>query len=78
MDYLAEKIGARDVRLLTLARADCSDDEIASYSGHSLRDMIRKYAGQARQIMHARQAAQKRKRTERAQNEHMITGVITS
>jgi integrase len=47
--------------VMELAWAGCDDDEIASYSGHSSRDMIRKYAGQARQIMHARKAAQKRK-----------------
>lgn len=46
--------------VMELAWADCTDDQIASYSGHSSRDMIRKYAGQARQIMHARQAAKKR------------------
>ena len=46
--------------VMELAWSGCSDDEIASYSGHSSRDMIRKYAGKARQIMHARQAAQKR------------------
>ncbi len=47
--------------VMELAWAGCSDDEIASYSGHSSREMIRKYAGQARQIMHARKAARKRK-----------------
>jgi integrase len=46
--------------VMELAWAGCTDDEIASYSGHSSRDMIRKYAGQARQVMRARQAAQKR------------------
>lgn len=47
--------------VMELAWAGCSDDEIASYSGHSSKDMIRKYAGEARQIMRARQAARKRK-----------------
>lgn len=46
--------------VMELAWAGCTDDEIASYSGHSSKDMIRKYAGEARQIMRARQAARKR------------------
>ena len=46
--------------VMELAWAGCNDDEIASYSGHSSKDMIRKYAGEARQIMRARQAARKR------------------
>jgi len=41
------------------------DDEIASYSGHTTKAMIVKYAGEARQIMRARQAAAKRLGTER-------------
>lgn len=44
-----------------LTWAGCTDDEIASYSGHSSKSMIRKYAGAARQIMRARQANQKRR-----------------
>lgn len=47
--------------VMELAWAGCSDEEIASYSGHSSLAMIRKYAGEARQVMRARQAAQKRK-----------------
>lgn len=43
-----------------LAWAGCDDDEIASYSGHTTKAMIVKYAGEARQIMRARQAAAKR------------------
>lgn len=43
-----------------LAWAGCDDDEIASYSGHTSKAMIRKYAGEARQIMRARQARAKR------------------
>lgn len=43
-----------------LALAGCTDDEIASYSGHTSKEMIRKYAGEARQIMRARQARAKR------------------
>ena len=43
-----------------LAWAGCSDEEIASYSGHMSLAMIRKYAGEARQIMRARSAAAKR------------------
>ena len=46
--------------VMELARAGCNDDEIAAYSGHASKDMIRKYAGEARQIMRARQAGRKR------------------
>ena len=46
--------------VMELAWAGCTDDEIASYSGHTTTVMIRKYAGEARQIMRARQAATKR------------------
>ena len=46
--------------VMELAWAGCDDDEIASYSGHTTKAMIRKYAGEARQIMRARQAAAKR------------------
>ena len=44
-----------------LAWAGCDDDEIAAYSGHATKAMIRKYAGEARQEMRARQAREKRK-----------------
>lgn len=43
-----------------LAWGGCTDDEIAAYSGHETMEMVRKYAGEARQIMRARQARQKR------------------
>lgn len=43
-----------------LAWAGCDDDEIMSYSGHATKAMVRKYAGEARQIMRARQAREKR------------------
>lgn len=46
--------------VMELAWANCTDDEIAAYSGHSSMAMIRKYAGEARQIMRARQAREKR------------------
>ena len=46
--------------VMELAWASCTDDEIASYSGHTSKAMIVKYAGEARQIMRARQAAAKR------------------
>ncbi|WP_226627925.1 tyrosine-type recombinase/integrase [Alloyangia pacifica] len=46
--------------VMELAWAGCTDDEIASYSGHTTKAMITKYAGEARQIMRARQAAAKR------------------
>ncbi len=47
--------------VMELAWAGCSDDEIASYSGHATKEMIEKYAGEARQIMRARQAREKRR-----------------
>lgn len=47
--------------IMELAWAGCSDDEIAAYSGHKTTAMIAKYAGEARQIMRARQAREKRK-----------------
>jgi hypothetical protein len=43
-----------------LAWAGCTDDEIAAFSGHASIAMIRKYAGEARQVMRARTAAKKR------------------
>lgn len=47
--------------VMELAWAGCTDDEIASYSGHTSKAMIVKYAGEARQVMRARQAAAKRR-----------------
>lgn len=44
-----------------LAWEGCTDDEIAAYSGHATKAMIEKYAGEARQVMRARQAWEKRK-----------------
>lgn len=44
-----------------LAWANCTDEEIAAYSGHMSLAMVRKYAGPARQIMRARQAKEKRR-----------------
>lgn len=58
LDYDLHALRYRGV--MELAWAGCSDDEIASYSGHSSKDMIRKYAGEARQIMQAKRAASKR------------------
>lgn len=46
--------------VMELARAGCDDEEIMSYSGHNTKAMVRKYAGEARQIMRARQARAKR------------------
>uniref|UniRef100_A4WSA8 Phage integrase family protein n=1 Tax=Cereibacter sphaeroides (strain ATCC 17025 / ATH 2.4.3) TaxID=349102 RepID=A4WSA8_CERS5 len=46
--------------VMELAWAGCDDDEIMAYSGHSTKAMVRKYAGEARQIMRARQARGKR------------------
>lgn len=47
--------------VMELAWAGCTDDEIASFSGHTSKAMIIKYAGEARQTMRARQAAAKRR-----------------
>jgi len=47
--------------VMELAWAGCDDDEIASYSGQSSKEMIIKYAGIARQRMRARQASAKRR-----------------
>ncbi len=47
--------------VMELAWHGCDDDQIASYSGHATKAMIIKYAGEARQIMRARQAREKRK-----------------
>lgn len=47
--------------VMELAWAGCTDEEIAAYSGHASLAMIRKYAGEARQIMRARQAREKRR-----------------
>lgn len=44
-----------------LAWSGCDDDEIASYSGHATKAMIRLYAGEARQEMAARRAREKRR-----------------
>ena len=49
--------------VMELAWANCTDDEIAAFSGHASIAMIRKYAGEARQEMRARSAAKKRART---------------
>ncbi len=47
---------------MELARAGCDDDDIASYSGHTTKQIIQKHAGKVRQIMRAREAAKKRRR----------------
>lgn len=44
-----------------LAWSGCSDEEIMSISGHSSKEMVKKYAGAARQITRAKQANAKRK-----------------
>lgn len=54
--------------VMELAWAGCDDDEIAAFSGHNTKAMIIKYAGEARQIMRARTAREKRGRTEKAQS----------
>ncbi|KPQ07475.1 MAG: Site-specific recombinase XerD [Rhodobacteraceae bacterium HLUCCA12] len=47
--------------VMELAWHGCDDDEIQAYSGHNTKAMVIKYAGEARQIMRARQAREKRK-----------------
>ena len=59
-----------------LAYAGCDDDEIASYSGHTSKDMIAKYAGAARQKMRTRQAWGRRQWTEQAQNWKLTDGLL--
>lgn len=44
-----------------LAAAGCSDDLIAAVTGHTSREMVRKYAGSARQRIRAIEAQDKRK-----------------
>lgn len=62
LDLVAYDLHALRYRgVMELAWAGCDDDEIASYSGHASKEMIRKYAGKARQMMRARQAREKRK-----------------
>lgn len=46
--------------IMELAWAGCTDDEIASMSLHLSKQMVAKYAGIARQVVRARQAAEKR------------------
>ena len=52
--------GLRYRGVMELAWAGCTDDKIVAYSGHASKDMIRKYAGEARQIMQTRSARDKR------------------
>lgn len=47
--------------VMELAWAGCTDDEITAYSGHASKVMVIKYAGEARQIVRARQAREKRR-----------------
>jgi hypothetical protein len=53
--------GLRYRGVMELAWAGCDDDEIMSYSGHSNKAMVVKYAGLARQIMRAKSASEKRR-----------------
>jgi integrase len=48
--------------VMELAYAGCSDDEIMAYSGHDSKEMVVKYAGEARQRMRAMSANEKRSR----------------
>ena len=43
-----------------LARLNCTDEEIAAYSGHSSLRMVKHYTGPIRQEMAARRAREKR------------------
>ena len=52
--------GLRYTAVQEFARAGCTDDEIASYSGHNTRAMVEKYAGEVRQIARAESARKKR------------------
>ncbi|OHC54467.1 MAG: hypothetical protein A3D16_09840 [Rhodobacterales bacterium RIFCSPHIGHO2_02_FULL_62_130] len=61
--------GLRYRGVMELAWAGCSDDEIAAYSGHASKAMIRQYAGIARQVTQARSARVKWDGTDTAQNE---------
>lgn len=56
--------------VMELAWAGCSDDEIAAYSGHASKAMIRHYAGRARQVTQANSARDKRERTDTAQSKN--------
>lgn len=47
-------------RVMELAFAGCSDEEIGAISGHESLAMIKKYAGIARQVMFAKSANKKR------------------
>ena len=61
LDLMAYDLHALHYRgVKELAWSDCGDDEITSFSGHSSKAMIRKYAGEARQEMAARRARRKR------------------
>lgn len=62
--------------VMELAWGGCDDDEIASYSGHASKDMIRLYAGKARQMMRAHQAHAKGRGTEQDWNVKVIRPVI--
>jgi hypothetical protein len=61
---------------MELAWRGCTDDEIASYSRHVPKTMIETYTSETKQIMRARQAREKRKSTERAQNMKVILCMI--
>lgn len=51
--------------VMELAWAGCSDDEIMAYSGHDTKEMVAKYAGEARQRMRAVSVWKKRSLRER-------------
>ena len=58
MDYDQHALRYRGV--MELADAGCTDDQIASYSGHTTKAMIVKYAGIARQKRRALEASEMR------------------
>ncbi len=47
-------------RFVEAPHVGCTDEEIGSISGHESKAMIRKYAGDARQMMLAKSANKKR------------------
>lgn len=55
--YRFERGGAS---IQEFARADCTGDEIMSYSGHNTKAMVEKYAGEVRQEAAAKRARKKR------------------
>lgn len=67
-------------RVMERAWAGCSDEEITAYSGHDTKDMVKNYAGIARQRLRAKSAWEKRSRTGRGRTRtpfQLLTGLPT-